>query len=246
MSLLNFKLHKTDWKLIAYIIFCFIFLLVFGIRAVKGEIDFECYADSETYLEIADDSKWTLDKILLIQPNVLGPTLILRLVNSSFFIVYLMNTFIVFSLYRILIKYYNIDRSVLFFYILISPLFFSSLILINKEMISLMAMALLFMFMKSRNYLHLLLAILVSLLVRWQMALFVVLIPILWGNLNFLRRFKIVTLVVFLVGISFAYYSNLDKFQHINDVLEMAKGEKGGGSGVFFTFVDIQNGSPIG
>ena len=246
MSVLQKKINKTDLRLYAYIGFVFVFFLVIGIRAVKGEIDFECFADSETYIEIAE-MDWSLEEILLLNSNLLGPVVILRLLGSSYIAVFIINIMITLFMYKTMVKHYNLNRSILFIFLLISPIFFSSMLFINKEIIALLSITLLFLYIKKKNLIYLILALIVALIVRWQMALFVVLIALVLGKVNPLKNYKLASMLIFLLGVSIMYYLNQDQFHEVNNVLSKSEEQdKSGRSGLFYVLVRIQNASPIG
>lgn len=247
MSLLHTKLRISDFRLIVYLLYCFLFLITIGIPAVEGRIHLEFYADSETYLEIGNDSSITFQNILLIQPNVLGQILILRFLQNSYVLVFIMNACIAYYFYHVVSTYFNLNRKILFTYLFISPMFFGSVVLINKEMISILALSFFFKYYHGKNFLYLLLAIVVSFFVRWQMALFIFVAAVTVGQLNFFKKWKTVTLLLCLFGVSLMYFLNKSSFQHVNDVLQVAKaGDTESKSGIFYTIMDIQNGSPIG
>ena len=227
--------------------FGLIFLLTVGIAAVEERIDFEFFADSETYLEISHDSEETYERILLIQPNVIGPILILRAFNNSYLLVLLMNAFICSYFFHTVSKYYKLNRNSLLFYLLMSPLLFVSLVVINKEVLTLLPITLLFRYLKGNNFFYLLLAIASSFLVRWQMALFVVSVAIFMGRINVFRERKALSILIFLLCVSIVYFLNQSIFQHVNDVLAASKKtDNVSKSGLFYTLMDIQNESPIG
>ena len=237
--------NKTDLKLYLYLFIAFIFLITVGISAIKGDIDFEFYADSETYIEFMAE-KNSISEILLFNQNMLGPTVVLTALNESYIAVFLFNIFIVLYFYFTLTNNYKINKRYLFFFIVISPMFFSSVILINKEIISLLSIALFFKYYKNNSFSMLILSILISLLVRWQMTLFIICLTVMLSRWNPLKNYKLVMIVLFLLSISIVYYLNLASFERFNRVAELGAESADEGSGLFNTVLGIQNSNIFG
>lgn len=237
--------NKTDLKLYLYLFIAFIFLLTVGISAVKGDIDFEFYADSETYIQFMAE-KESIAEILLIHPNMLGPTMVLSVLNESFIAVFLFNVFIVLYFYFSLTNNYNINKRYLFFFIAISPMFFSSVILINKEIISLLSIALFYKYYKNKSFIMLILSILISLLVRWQMTLFIVSVTLILASWNPLKNYKLALILLFLLSISVVYYLNLSSFEDFNKIADLGQETSDEGSGLFNVVLGIQNSNVLG
>jgi hypothetical protein len=238
-------INKTDIKMYFYLIIAFLFLITFGIRAIKGDIDFEFYADSETYIEFVNE-KQSFSNIILLNPNMLGPTLILKLFNNSFISVFFLNVIIVLFFYFTFSKKYNIDRRYLFLYFLLSSIFFSSVISINKEIISLLSIAFFFRYYKTNSFSMLLLSIFISLLVRWQMTLFIVSLVFMLSTWNPLRKYKLVLLSLFLLTISIVYYINIASFESFNLIAELGQESSVEGSGLFNIVLNLQNSGLFG
>ena len=115
----KFFIHRANLKLYIYILFGFIFLLTIGIRAVKGEIDFEFYADSETYIDYVKEID-TIRELLLSNPNLIGPTLILKSLNSNFIAVFLFNALIIIFFFN---QFYNRKSFIFLLLSIISAIF---------------------------------------------------------------------------------------------------------------------------
>jgi hypothetical protein len=245
MNYSNYIINKVDIKLYLYLILAFVFLITIGISAVKGEIDFEFYADSETYIQFMSERE-SLTNILLLYPNMLGPTIILTVLNESFVLVYLFNASIVLFFYYTFSQLYSIKRMYLLFYFFISVMFFSSVISINKEIISLFSLALFFRYHKTKSYIVLVLSILISFLVRWQMTLFIVCLTILMANRNPLKNYKFILALLFLFLISIIYFLNINSFEQFNLIAELGQESSEEGSGLFNMLLNIQNSSIFG
>jgi hypothetical protein len=239
------SINKIDFKLYLYLFISFIFLITIGIRAVKGEINFEFYADSETYIEFMNENQ-SLSDILLLYPNMLGPTLILKILNQSFIGVFLFNIFIVLFFYFSSTKNNIMNKKYLFFYLLISPMFFSSVLTINKEIISILSITLFFKYFKSKSYLMLILSLFFSILVRWQMSLFIICLTILLTKWNPFKKYRLYLVIFFLLTISLFYYFNLSSFEKFNKIAELGQETAIEGSGLFSNVLKVQNSNILG
>src|SRR5690606_13436732 len=130
-------------------------------------------------------------------------------------------------------KFYNLDKRSLFFFLLISPVLFSSLIAINKEIIALLSMTFFFIYYRKRSISYLVLALIFSFLVRWQMTMFIVILTLLISNLNVFRNKRAFSLCLLLTFISLLYYLNLSKFETFNTIAEIGQESSDEGSGLF-------------
>lgn len=239
------KINKTDIKFSIYIFISFLFLIFVGIAAVKGDIDFDFFADSDTYMEFAEEG-FTMRQVLVISPNMIGPTIILNVLFKNYFLVFFFNILILILMYNKISKFYNLDKRSLFFFLLISPVLFSSLIAINKEIIALLSMTFFFIYYRKRSISYLVLALIFSFLVRWQMTMFIVILTLLISNLNVFRNKRAFSLCLLLTFISLLYYLNLSKFETFNTIAEIGQESSDEGSGLFSVLIGIQNSNPLG
>ncbi|MBP6755049.1 MAG: hypothetical protein KA210_02795 [Bacteroidia bacterium] len=242
---INYKLDKVDLKLYLYLFCAFIFLITVGISAVKGEINFEFYADSETYMEFMLE-KQSFTDIILFNTNMFGPTVILTVLKESYFAVFFFNVFIVLFSYFTFTKNYKVDKSYFLFCLILSPMFFSSIISINKEIISLLSLALFFKFHKTKSVIVLILSILVSFLVRWQMTVFIFSLMILLSSKTPFKNNKKKLIFIYLISVSILYFINLSSFEQFNRIAELGQESSDEGSGLFSVVLSIQNSGILG
>lgn len=223
-----------------FFIFCLIFLYTIGIDAMKGNIDFEFYADTETYMSISEEN-YSFQEILLINPNLIGPYTILRLLGNSYYFVFFLN-FLIFSYFFLkLNKLYDLNRNLLLVLLIISPIMFGSLIGINKEIFSVLVIALMLVYHKKQKYIYIFLAFLLAFLVRWQMALFVLVYTVMTSKFNPIKDKFFLNVFVFLALVSILYPLNLSSFEDIDSVASEARDNKVEGSGLFSILISIQN-----
>lgn len=241
----KYKFYVTDLRYFLYLGFAFLFLIFVGIPAINEEIDLEFYADSDTYLEIAE-SDLRMEEILILGTNLVFPVSFLRAVNFSHFVIFFFQLFIAWFFYKTVVNYFNINRKTFLFYLLISPMFFSSIILINKEIFSILVVSLILRYIKTKKIQYVFFALICSMMVRWQMALFTLIV------IGFILykpaiRYPYFYLIILLILISITYYVKIDEFEFVTKVLDNAKEAKSNdGGGSFFIIMDIQNSNPLG
>jgi hypothetical protein len=249
MEFLNSNSRKdllaADYLFYLYLTIAFIFLILIGIPAINRDIDFAFYADSGTYLDFAR-SNLKINEIFILWPNMFGPIFLLRLVNLNHYLIFFLQVLIALYFYRTFVSFFSIHRIKFFFFLAISSIFFTSIILINKEIYALLSISFLFRYYSTRKSVYFISALLVAIFVRWQMILFVTTMLFLISYKPFLRR-PYYYLSILLLLISVVYFVNYSLFSQINEILILAKEDgtdEGGGS--FFTLVAIQNSNPFG
>ena len=234
------QVRKSTIYLTIFFGYTFLFLTFIGIDAIKGNIDFEFYADSETYMEMAAEGR-EYAEMLLINPNLIGPYTVLKLLGSNYYLVFILNWIIFCGFFIKVGNLYDLDRKVLLFFLFISPIMFGSLIGINKEIFSLLVLTNLLIFAKNRNYIYVILALLFSVLVRWQLSLFVVVFVAITHYFNPFKHKRLLSLLIFLTIVSITYPINLDAFEDVDSTAMMAMENRSEGSGLYSLLILIQN-----
>ncbi len=149
-----------------------LFLAVAGIDALEGRNELQFFADSPTYHEVARGDLLHIDGIadmVGVAGNFLGPWLLIRLAGDSYYLVLILNAVLMGLSIASLSHSLQIDAVRLLGWLFLNPITLSSLLAVNKEVISLVVIALLVRALVRRSPTTLLLAIIVSVLVRWQM-----------------------------------------------------------------------------
>jgi len=219
-----------------------IFLATVGIDALELRNDFQFFADSETYHDAArgDLPLETLGDIVGIAGNFLGPLIVLRLTGESYYAVLIVNAallaFSVISLARSL----RVDAPKLLFVLLLNPITVSSVLSVNKEILGVAFIALLVRFYAARSLTALVCAALVSVLVRWQMTLLLLVTLALLSPLNPVHRRRVTTLVVLLATLSILYVLLEETLAPIRLNFESAAADYEG-SGLYEQLVNLQN-----
>ena len=233
------RINKYSLVLYAYLALCLVFLYTIGIDAIEGKIDFEFYADSETYLDFVKYNDYSYLHIIREFFNMIGPTLVLNLLDSNFYLIFILNITIVLYFYNTITKIYTLDKSKLLLWLLISPIFFSSVIAINKEIFTLLVLAFMIKFEHTKKVNYFILALLSSIIVRWQMSLFVILNILFMSDNRYIKNYFKTISLSFLMIYSIVFFYLIDKFEGINSHVEIGSviNVK---SGIFNTLNDFQ------
>ena len=185
-----------------------IFLFFVGVDALEDRSSFQFFADSGTYHKAARGDllgfESDIDSVT-VYGNYLGPLLILRLAGQNYYVVLLINALLLLASISSIAKSLKLDSLRFAALLLINPLTFSSLLSVNKEIMSLVFVALLLKFLATRALWALVAAALISILVRWQLSVFLMTLLMLESPLNPLRHKRVATLSAFLVALSILY-----------------------------------------
>jgi hypothetical protein len=215
----------TALLVLALTFFGCIFLYLIGIDALEGRSDFLFFADSETYHSAARGDLSGIDALsdsIAVSANYLGPLVLLRLAGQNYYAVLFINCCLFFLSAVSIARSLRIDPLRFSLLLLANPLTVSSLLSVNKEIISLVFLALLLRALARRAWLPLLAATLIALLVRWQLVVFVVTLCVLALPLNPVRRWRGITLAALLLALSVLYMALASVFEPIRAVLDIS------------------------
>lgn len=220
-----------------------VFLYVMGIDALEGRSEYQFFADSQTYHEAARgglDHVESVADMVGIAANFLGPLLVLRLAGENYYAVLALNALLLAFSVTSLAKSLRLDATKLLLVLLINPLTISSLLSVNKEIISLVVLALIVRAYVTGSFGALLLALVTSVLVRWQLTVALIVASLLLNSLNPLRGNRRVTLLLLLGGLSVLYVQLADFLEPLRISFESAA-EDYDGSGFYEKLSSLQN-----
>lgn len=184
-----------------------LFLYFFGIPALEGTIQYQFYADSATYHKIASGEFGEYDSwraMLSLSSNLLGPLLILKLAQQNYYVVLCLNIVLFCLSVELIQRAIKSNASSLHIYILLlaNPITVSSLLAVNKEIFSLFSIALLLYGLARKQFLILALALVFSLLVRWQLVLFDLVAIFCCTQFNILKHRRLAFILLLLIAAS--------------------------------------------
>jgi hypothetical protein len=172
--------------------------------------------------------------------NFLGPLLILKLAGGNYYLILLVNTALMFASLVAIARSMRIDQGRFCLVVFANPLTLSSMLSVNKEVLAVAFLALLLMAYRRKSLALWLLAVFVSLMVRWQTTLFMLALSFLLSRANPLVERRTATTIVTLVVLSIIYVQLAEVFEPIRFNFEQAAQEYEG-SGLYEWMIGVQD-----
>lgn len=234
------KFRKTYLFLSLYLLVLWIFLNIWGIDALEQKIDFEFYADSETYMEYAL-SNITFLEMAILNPNLIGPVYLSRILLNSYNLICIFNSTLLFIGFHLVLKNFKVNPFFFMCLLLFSPMVLSSVLSINKEILAFFSTVLLLVFIKNNNWWYFLFSLVFASLVRWQHLAFTILTMLVFIRLNPFRKNLFLTFILLMIVVSGLYPVLLSQeTEGMMSTSERLTNEESG-SGLFFYFNNYQN-----
>ena len=211
------------------------FLLTVGSDALADRSAFQFFADSKTYMRIYSGEQYLAnDALLSISDNYVGPLLLLRATRGNIYLVMLFNVTLFWISVLLLTAALRLDALKTGALLLLSPLTISSLLSVNKEIFVLPFIALAIVGYTRRSLPLLLIALAATVLVRWQLTAFFLVLLGASTRVGRLGRHRVLVLLVLLVSSSVAYLMLSNIFADVIAVVERTVWEDfDQGSGLF-------------
>jgi hypothetical protein len=229
----------------AVVLFNIVFLYLIGSDALKEKNSFQFFADSNTYHKISKgeySGLHAMDRFKInVSTNYLGPVLILDLLGNNIYCVMLLNSIIFYFSMIHISKMLSINPVKVCLILFMSPMTISSILSINKEIFLFAFLAFAMSAYIRRSFICVVMALAISILVRWEMAVFyIVFLTIAHSYSLFTSRRQLV--IVLLVMASIGYVLGMGLIQPILDTVAYGISiyeEKG--SGIFEIILNLQN-----
>jgi hypothetical protein len=227
--------------MIVYSIFAAFFLLLIGEDALRGDHPFQYFADSITYIATYEGNAETANgKLVGIDSNYLGPLTLLGLVGGNNYLVMLANVYMFTHSVSHVCKLLGLNSLKVGVLLLLSPITFSSLLSVNKEIFLFPFLAFALDGYMRRRLLTTVMALAASVLVRWQLTGFFLMIVGI-AQVRMVKSRQTVLMGV-LLSISGVY---LAIGELITPILAYVQNSfdtyDGGGSGLFEMVIGYQN-----
>jgi len=219
------------------------FLWAVGIDAINLRNDLQFFADSSTYHEVARGDVIGIDgfnDFIGIAGNFLGPLLILNVCGQNYYAVLLFNLLLFIASIAIISRAVDAPPFKLALLLLMNPMTLSSLLSVNKEILSMVVVAILLSALRRRSVALWLAAGAIALLVRWQLTLVILALFVIDSGVNPFARRRGWTLVVVVVGLSVTYSALIEVFSGIRAAFELSV-EDYDGSGFYEGLVGWQD-----
>lgn len=219
------------------------FLWAIGIDALNLRNDFNFFADSSTYHEAARGELVGIDgfnDFIGIAGNFLGPLLILAICGQDYYAVLLFNLVLFYTSVVLISRAVEAPPLKLALLLLLNPMTISSLLSVNKEILSMLVVAVLLVAQQRRSIALWIIAGAIALLVRWQLTLVLLTVFLIDSGLNPLARRRGQAAIAMLLGLSVTYTALIEVFSGIRAVFELSV-EDYEGSGLYEALVDWQD-----
>lgn len=227
--------------LFLYAILATAFFFAMGDAMLDGETSIQFFADSTTYEQAANELKeLTTLELIIYNPNYFGPVTVLNLMDGSRWGVLALNLIVFVLSINLIYKAVSLNRKLFVILVVLNPMTLSSLLSINKEIFSVLTIALLIYGLGKRSLPALLACVIASLFVRWQLSLFVITFLGLISPLNPLRHRRFLTFMLAIVGVSILYFLALPILSHTNEVAAVGA-ENWEGTGLWGKLLEVQN-----
>lgn len=225
-----------------YILAGAVFLLLVGADALAGNHQFQFFADSSTYLRtFADRSVLGGEPLVGVAANYLGPMLLLRLVGGDIYLVLCVNVVMFVLSVASIARQLGLSSLKIAGLLALSPLTLSSLLSVNKEILTFPFLALALSAYRRKSIVLAALALAVAFLSRWQFALFGVVLLFASGSFVLVRS-RLLRVGGLLAASSVAYLAMKDFFSPVIAVVERAlELETHKGSGSFAMLLAVQD-----
>jgi hypothetical protein len=231
---------RSTWRLWLYSLASLAAFLLVALPVLQGELHLKFYADTLTYERLARSIPLSFD-LIQVGANLFGPVFVLKTLGSDRFLVYLFNLACLAAAFTVVVRSFSLDRVQFLFYLTLTPLVFTSLLSINKEIVAVAATAFFASYYRSGRRWQLAVALVASFLVRWQMTLFMLVFMAMASPINPVRRRRLLSVTLLTLAISVAYVQNLDTFERLNQLALIGAREYIEGSGLYGQFIAVQN-----
>lgn len=234
--------HNRELSLIAIAVVLsiigFVFLRRVGQFALSGQHYFQFFADSGTYHDMYSGFLNGPEGLVDVSYNFLGPMLLLSITGGNIYLVMITNI-VIFTISMIFLsRALDIDPVRASIIQLINPMTLSSLMSVNKEIIAFPVIAFLITGYRYRSPALVGAAILVSVLARWQLTVFCLILI----GIYFVRKVnRYITMLILLLSVSVAYYMSQEILQPVLENVEISTSSYTEGSGLFEFLIDRQN-----
>jgi hypothetical protein len=231
---------RSTWRLSLYLFASLGAFLLVALPVLQGDFQLEFYVDTDTYEPLARTMPLSFN-LISVSTNLFGPVLILKALGGNRFLVYLFNVACLAAAYAVVVRTFAVHRLRFLFYLMLTPLMLTSLLSINKEIVAVAAIAFFAASLHSGRRWQLLVALLMSFLVRWQMTLFMLTFMALASPLNPWRRRRLLSVILLTAAISVVYVHNLETFRRLDQVALLGAQQATEGSGLYHVFQTVQN-----
>jgi hypothetical protein len=219
MNLRDYKIRKGSTYIFIYLCaICFLFFaFVWGyFLKGNGESAIRFDADSFAYVELNEiyDSMVVL---FSISPNFIGQIFLLRITDSNFLIIFLINLTLFILSYKTVIKSYNVNSTVFAALLILNPLLIPVITTLNKEIFGMASVAFYASYLIRKKKWMFFLCLLFAVITRWQMVFIILFFHFFKRTTDFLKLSRGLSLAFFILLISITYPPLFAGFTNVID-----------------------------
>ena len=145
-------MKKFYFQIAVYLLIVTFFFIVVALDVLNGKLEFQFYSDTATWIDEAIYGGHG-DDLTMLNRNELGPVMILRWLGpNNYWAMFFFNVVVFLLSLYILSKDKDLNIKRMSFYIMISPITFSSLLSANKEIFALICTCLIIYNHKAKNF----------------------------------------------------------------------------------------------
>lgn len=192
---------------VLFLIFFMTFIYFsYVIPSLDQLIPWQLYSDSVTYEKIAlNVTNISFSNLLTINGNLIGPVLLYKAVGYNRNLIVIINICCFLTTLYMLRPVFRYTLLSVTFFLLINPLIFFSILTLNKEIPSLLVIALIIYARTKSKKKYFLIALLISIFVRYQLTIFLVMYFLTFSKLYFFRQSKPITIILLVMMASLLY-----------------------------------------
>lgn len=218
------------------------FLVLLGADALEERSAVQFFADSNTYLRIFRGTQALAnDSLLGVANNYLGPLLLLRVFGDNVHVIMVVNVAVFLVSLLSITRRLGVDPLLAGGVLLVSPLTVSTLLSVNKEIFVFPFIALAVAGFQRRSAFLVLAALATSMLVRWQLAVFFLMLLLLLPFGRAPRR-RVAGVLLLLGCLSIAYLISADALEPVLAVVELSNlNDPNPGRGSYVRLLELQD-----
>jgi hypothetical protein len=219
MNLRDYKIRKGSAYIFIYLcavsVLFFAFVWGYFLKG-NGESAIRFDADSFAYVEL-NEIYDSLVVLFSISPNFIGQIFLLRITDSNFLIIFLINLSLFILSYKTLIKSYDFDSAIFAVLLILNPLVIPVITTLNKEIFGMASVAFYASYLVRKKKWMFFLCLLFAVVTRWQMVFIILFFHFFRIITNSLKLSRGLSLGFFILLISITYPTLFAGFTNVID-----------------------------
>jgi len=162
-------------------------------------------ADSSTYYRLALTYGFDSLQLITMRMNLLGPFFVMFITQFNNQSVFILNLILLSLSYSLIVKNYHINRLGFIALLIMNPMIFSSVMLVNKEIFGLFSVGLFACYVSNERKKYLIFAIIFALMTRWQQSFVMIVYILMDSKINPIKKNRNLSLFLLVIILSILY-----------------------------------------